>query len=148
MQAAYQTAEDLLKKHPDVKGIYPWATLIARGTTDAVKAAGYKKGQIKIVTHNLVVGVEKDIKDGWTEAAVVAEQIGMAAQAVRNVVDLIEGRQPQGNPHRGGTLSYIQNFMAFKHNLSNLDRGGIEAPKNWMIKRAKRQKNIVGGKRR
>ncbi len=65
VQAAYQTAEDLLKKHPDVAGIYPWATLIARGTTDAVKAFskanGFKAGKIKIVSHNSAVGVEKDI---------------------------------------------------------------------------------------
>ncbi len=148
VQHAFQTAEDLLKKHPDVKGIYPWATLIARGTVDAVKAAGYKPGQIKIVTHNLVVGIEKDIRDGWVHAAVLAEQIAMASEAVYNVIDLIEGRTPPGTPYRGGTLSYIQNYMAFQHNLDILDRSGIEAPKNWMIKRQKRAANIVGGKRR
>ncbi|MFC1491052.1 hypothetical protein ACFLQ0_00480 [Nitrospinota bacterium] len=69
-------------------------------------------------------------------------------RAVRNVVDLIEGRQPRGAPHRGGTFSYIKNFMAYKHNLDIIDRSGMEAPKEWMIKRAKRAKNIVGGKRR
>jgi len=152
VQAAYQTAEDLLKKHPDVAGIYPWATLIARGTTDAVKAFskanGFKPGKIKIVTHNIAVGVEKDIRDGWTYGAVLAEQIGMASQAVRNVVDLIEGRQPPGAPHRGGTLSYIKNFMVYKSSLDKIDRSGMQAPKEWMIKRAKRAKNIVGGKRR
>jgi protein TorT len=148
VQAAYQTAEDLLKKHPDVAGIYPWATLIARGTVDAVKAAGKKPGEIKIVTHNLVVGIEKDIRDGWVHGAVLAEQIAMAKEAVRNVVDLIEGRQPVGAPHRGGSLAYIKNFMAYKHNLDLIDRSGIEAPKEWMIKRAKRSTNIVGGKRR
>ncbi|MDA1001095.1 MAG: substrate-binding domain-containing protein, partial [bacterium] len=131
VQVAYQTAEDLLKKHPDVAGIYPWATLIARGTVDAVKAGGFKPGQIKIVTHNLVVGVEKDIRDGWVYGAVLAEQIAMAREAVRNVIDLIEGRQPQGVPYRGGTLAYIKNFMAYKHNLELLDRSGIEAPKEW-----------------
>jgi len=152
VQAAYQTAEDLLKKYPDVAGIYPWSTLITRGTTDAVKALskakGWKPGKIKIVTHNIAVGVEKDIRDGWTYGAVLAEQIGMASQAVYNVVDLIEGRQPPGNPHRGGTLSYIKNFMVYKSSLDEIDRSGMQAPKNWMIKRAKRAKNIVGGKRR
>jgi protein TorT len=148
VQAAYQTAEDLLKKHPDVKGIYPWATLIARGTVDAVKAANYKPGQIKIVTHNLLVGIEKDIRDGWVHAAVLAEQIAMAKEAVYNVIDLIEGRLPPGAPSRGGTLTYIKNYMAFKQNLDILDRSGIEAPKEWMIKRQKRATNIVGGKRR
>ena len=152
VQAAYQTAEDLLKKHPDVAGVYPWSTLISRGTTDAIKAFskanGYKPGKIKIVTHNIAVGVEKDIQDGWTYGAVLAEQIGMASQAVKNVVDLIEGRQPKGAPHRGGTLSYIKNFMVYKSSLGEIDRSGMEAPKDWMIKRAKRSSNIVGGKRR
>lgn len=148
VQAAYQAAEDLLKKHPDVKGIYPWATLIARGTVDAVKAAGRKPGEIKIVTHNLLVGIEKDIKDGWVYSAVLAEQIAMSRQAVRNIVELIEGRQPPGLASRGGTLSYIPNYMAYKENLDLIDRSGIEAPADWMAKRQARAVNIVGGQRR
>ncbi len=55
---------------------------------------------------------------------------------------------PCGIAPSGGTLSYIKNFMAFKHNLDLIDRSGMEAPKEWMIKRQKRAKNIVGGKRR
>ncbi len=78
----------------------------------------------------------------------LAEQIGMAKTAVRNVVDLIEGRQPPGAPHRGGSLSYIKNFMVYKSSLDKIDRSGMEAPKEWMIKGAKRAKTIVGGNRR
>lgn len=148
VQAAYQATEDLLKKHPDVKGIYPWATLIARGTVDAVKAAGRKPGEIKIVTHNLLVGIEKDIRDGWVHGAVLAEHVAMASEAVRNIVDVIEGRTPAGIPYRGGSLTYIQNYMAYKHNLDLIDRRGIEAPADWMVKRQARAANIVGGQRR
>jgi hypothetical protein len=38
--------------------------------------------------------------------------------------------------------------MVYKSSLDKIDRSGMQAPKEWMIKRAKRSKNIVGGKRR
>ena len=57
----------------------------------------------------------------------LAEQIAMASEAVYNVIDLIEGRQPPGTPYRGGTLSYIQNYMAYpaqsRHTGSQRHRG-------------------------
>jgi len=53
--ASLACAQDFLMRHPDVAAIFSWiSTYNGHGTIQALKAAGYKPGEVKHVATNSI----------------------------------------------------------------------------------------------
>jgi ribose transport system substrate-binding protein len=89
---AYARAQELLTKYPDLKGLYCHNDDTTVGCVQALKQAGKKPGQIKLVTLNgspTGIGL---IKAGWLQADVTQPPPLESALAVRALAQILAGQ--------------------------------------------------------
>ncbi|HEY3742431.1 MAG TPA: substrate-binding domain-containing protein [Bryobacteraceae bacterium] len=93
---AMAVAENLLTAHPDLNGMFSSSEPMTVGTSQALKAHGMA-GKIKFVGFDSSEGLIDDMKAGVIDALVVQDPHKIGFEAVKTIVDKLNGKTP---PHR------------------------------------------------
>jgi len=92
-QQAFARAQELLVKYPNLKGLYCHNDDTTVGCVQALKQAGKKPGEIKLVTLNGSPTGAALIKQGWLQADVTQPPPLESALAVRALAQIIAGQK-------------------------------------------------------
>jgi len=90
---ARAVCENFLTGHPDLNGIFASAEPSSVGAALAVKSRGLS-GKIHVVTFDSSEGLIEDLKGGTIDAMVVQDPFKMGFEAVKTVVDKLNGKTP------------------------------------------------------
>lgn len=91
-QQALARAQELLTKYPNLKGLFCHNDDTTVGCVQALKQAGKKPGQIKLVTENASPTGVQLLKQGWLQADVALPPPLESSIAVRAVAQIIAGQ--------------------------------------------------------
>jgi ribose transport system substrate-binding protein len=94
-QEALARAQELLTKYPNLKGLYCHNDDTTVGCVQALKQAGKKPGDVKMVTLNGSPTGIALIKQGWLQADVTQPPPLESALAVRALAQVIAGTAPK-----------------------------------------------------
>lgn len=91
-QEAYARMQELLQKYPDLKGVYCHNDDTTVGCVQALKQAGKKPGDVKLVTENASpIGIQL-VKQGWLQADIGASPAEESALATHLLSLSIAGK--------------------------------------------------------
>ena len=88
---ARAAAENMLTAHPDLRGMFCSSEPSAVGGALAVKARNLS-GKLQLVTFDSSADLVEDLKGGTIQAMVVQDPFRMGYDAVKSVVDKIDGK--------------------------------------------------------
>jgi ribose transport system substrate-binding protein len=86
-------AENILTAHPDLDGMFASAEANSLGAVQALKARGLA-GKIRLVTFDFSDAHVEALKDGTIDAMIVQDPYRMGYEAVRTLVDKLNGKAP------------------------------------------------------
>ncbi len=87
---AMGAAENILTAHPDLNGIFASSEPSSVGTALALKSRGLS-GKVKFVAFDSTDSMIEDLKGGTIDAMVVQDPFQMGYQAVKSLVDKLNG---------------------------------------------------------
>lgn len=116
---ALDRAQAILSSHRDLAGFYTWFVQNGIGAAQAVRAAGYKPGQIPIVAKDASPQGEDLMHAGYLTALLVGEPIRMGATSA----DLID-RALRGQS--GPRAIILHNALMTDRTAKLIDRSGFE----------------------
>jgi ribose transport system substrate-binding protein len=90
---ARAAAENMLTAHPDLAGFFGSSEPSATGASLAVRGRGLA-GKVKVVAFDASGNLVADMRDGVIQAMVVQDPFKMGFEAVRTVVDKLNGKTP------------------------------------------------------
>ncbi len=92
-EKAQSVTENFLTKYGHtINGIYAEDDGMGLGALNAIKAAGFKKGEIKLRTANMFGEGYDEIKEGWHTGSVSQSPIEDAKLAIQSAVEIAEGQ--------------------------------------------------------
>jgi len=91
---ALRVTEDILTAHSDVNGLFASSEPCAVGGAQAVKSRGLS-GKVKFVGFDASEGMIQDLKAGVFDALVVQDPFKMGHEAVRTLVEKLNGKTPE-----------------------------------------------------
>ncbi len=121
---AMKVMEDMLQAHPDLKAVYTFAGMICQGAIQAIRAAGYKPGQIFIGSADMIDYQKRQLEEGWATVLVPNTPVDMAKDAVRLTLDMIKGKPVPA-------MTWNRAVMVTKKTLPSYDWSGNEFPEGW-----------------
>jgi ribose transport system substrate-binding protein len=86
-------AENILTAHPDLDGMFASAEANSLGAIQALKARGLS-GKVRLVTFDFSDAHVEALKDGTIDIMVVQDPYRMGYEAVRTLVDKLNGKTP------------------------------------------------------
>jgi ribose transport system substrate-binding protein len=86
-------AENILSSHPDLDGIFCSTEPSSTGTSLALKSRGLA-GKVKFVAFDSSDTMIQDLRDGVIHALVVQDPFRIGFEAVRTLVDKLNGKNP------------------------------------------------------
>ncbi|WP_321477118.1 substrate-binding domain-containing protein [uncultured Paludibaculum sp.] len=86
-------AENILAAHPDLDAFFTSTEPSATGTVLALKSRGLER-KVKLVTVDSSENLIDEMRSGVLSALVAQDPFGMAFQAVKSLVDKLDGKQP------------------------------------------------------
>ena len=90
--SALKATEDYLTAHPNAKGIYVWGGSVqTEGVIKAVKAAGYKPGELKIVASYSIPSCHEHLKEGWLQYVMPGAAVTVGRTSVQNMAKMFKG---------------------------------------------------------
>ncbi|MBI5084691.1 MAG: substrate-binding domain-containing protein [Acidobacteria bacterium] len=92
---ARAAAENILAAHPELDGLFTTTEPSAAGAVLALKGRGLN-GRIRLVTNDSSDALVEEMRAGNVDAFIAQDPYGMAFQAVKTLVDKLEGRTPPG----------------------------------------------------
>lgn len=95
--------EDILGAHPDLDGIFASNESSAVGAAQAVKSRGVA-GKIKLVGFDSSSSLVQDLKDGVIDSLVVQNPYRMGYEAVKTILEHLNGRTPPRRIDSGARL--------------------------------------------
>jgi ribose transport system substrate-binding protein len=90
---ARAAAENMLTAHPNLKGIFGSSEPSSVGAALAVKARELS-GKVKVVAFDSSDNLAEDLKGGAIQAMVVQDPYEIGYQAVKTIVDQLDGKTP------------------------------------------------------
>ena len=90
---ARAAAENMLTANPDLDGMFASSEPSSVGTALALKARGLS-GKVKFVGFDSSEGLVEDLRGGTIDALVVQDPFKMGYEAVKSLVDKLNGQQP------------------------------------------------------
>jgi ribose transport system substrate-binding protein len=90
---ARAAAENILTAHPDLDGIFGSSEASSTGIALALKSRGLA-GKLKVIAFDATDDLIADLKDGAIDAIVVQDPFKMGFEAVRTLVDKLNGTTP------------------------------------------------------
>ena len=94
-EKAYAKMQNILKAHPDIKGLFCANDNMAIGAMKAVAEAG-KKGKIKIIGYDNIPGVKSAIDSGEMDATIEQHPDLMGKYGLKLAVGILNGSVRQG----------------------------------------------------
>ena len=122
--AGLKIMEDMLQAHPDVQYVTCFADLIAQGVVQALRSAGKKPGQVKVICFNISDLTQKLFREGWIDAIVVGEPVWMAKRSMQLAVSLVKGEKVPKE-------TWTQEIMITRDMLDRADLKDNTVPKGW-----------------
>ncbi len=92
---AMAAAENILAAHPDLGGLFASTEPSSSGASLALKSRGLS-GKVKFVAFDASDSMIEDLKGGTIDATVVQDPFKMGFEAVKTIVDKLNGKTP---PH-------------------------------------------------
>jgi rhamnose transport system substrate-binding protein len=93
---AFQTAQDLMKAHPNLKGIWGISTVAFPGAAEAVKQAG-KSGKVLVTGLATPNDMKAYVKDGTVKSVILWNTMDLGYLTVRAAAALAEGKLKAGD---------------------------------------------------
>ncbi len=90
---AMTAAENILTAHPDLNGMFASAEPSSLGAALALKARGMG-GKVRLVAFDASEPMVEELKAGIIDATVAQDPFGMGFQAVKTLVDKLNGQTP------------------------------------------------------
>jgi ribose transport system substrate-binding protein len=91
-EQAQTVTEDVLTRFgKKIDGIYAFDDGMGAGVINALKAAGYKPGQVPVVTCNMFAEGYTSIQQGWETGSSVQSPIDDARLAIETAVKVVNG---------------------------------------------------------
>lgn len=90
---ARAAAENMLTAHPDLAGFFGSSEPSTTGASLAVRGRGLA-GKVKVVAFDASDNLVADMRDGVIQAMIVQDPFKMGFEAVRTVVDKLNGKTP------------------------------------------------------
>jgi ribose transport system substrate-binding protein len=90
---AMAASENILTAHPDLDGVFASSEPSSVGAALAIKGRGLS-GKVKMVAFDSSDGMIEDLKGGTIDAMVVQDPFKIGFEAVRTVVDKLNGKTP------------------------------------------------------
>lgn len=87
-------AENIMTAHPDLAGIFASSEPSSLGVSQAIKARNVA-GKVRFVAFDRSDGLDADTKAGVIDAMVVQDPVKLGYEAVRTVVDKLNGKTPE-----------------------------------------------------
>lgn len=115
-------AENFLTAYPDVDAIYTWFEIEAQGAIQALKARGYKPGQVKIITAWVSKETLKLVKEGWIQYILPGSAVEVGRTSARIMKKLLEGKEVPREVS-------VPMIAVGKDEIDKWDRSKWEAPK-------------------
>ncbi len=100
VEAAYQTAENLLISHPDVDGIFCPNESSVFGMLRAMQDAGIA-GKVRLVGFDASAKLVEALAAGEIDGLVIQNPFGMGYRGVRAVVEHLDGKSVEGRIDTG-----------------------------------------------
>jgi ribose transport system substrate-binding protein len=100
---AMAAAENMLTAHPGLDGIFASAEPSSVGAALALKQRGLS-GKVKLVAFDSSEGLVEDLKAGTIDALVAQDPFRIGYEAVKTLVDRLEGRTPPRHLDLSATL--------------------------------------------
>ena len=116
---ALTRTEAILAAHEDLAGIYTWFVQNGIGAAQALKARGYRPGQVAIVAKDIDSQGEQLLRDGWISALLVGEPVTMGRTSARLIDGLVSGSKIQ-------TSVLLHNELVTARTIDHIDRTGFE----------------------
>jgi ribose transport system substrate-binding protein len=116
--------EDMLQAHPDIKGVHTFAGMVMQGAVQAIKAAGYKPGQIKVGSADMVPYQRRFMEEGWVQSLVPNTPVLMARDAVRVCMEMIQGKSVPA-------MTWNRAVLVTPQTLASYNWGDNAAPEGW-----------------
>jgi ribose transport system substrate-binding protein len=89
---AMGASENMLTAHPDLNGMFASSEPSTVGASLALKGRGLS-GKVRLVGFDATEGLVSDLKEGVIDALVVQDPFKMGFEAVRTLVDKLNGKQ-------------------------------------------------------
>lgn len=93
---AFQTAQDLMKAHPNLKGIFGISTVAFPGAAEAVKQAG-KSGKVLVTGLATPNDMKAYVKDGTVKSVILWNTKDLGYLTIRAAAALAEGKLKAGD---------------------------------------------------
>jgi ribose transport system substrate-binding protein len=90
---AMAAAENILTAHPDLDGLFGSSEANSVGAAQAFKGRGLA-GKIRLVGFDYSDGLLADLRSGTIDALVVQDPFRIGYEAVKTLVDKLNGRMP------------------------------------------------------
>ena len=120
--AALKSSEDFLTAHSDVAAIYTWFEMMAQGAVQALKARGFKPGQVKVITAWVGPDTLGIMKEGWIQYALPGRAVEVGRTSVRNMMKMIKGEKVP-------LIVDVPMIAISADEVDRFDRSGWAAPK-------------------
>ena len=92
---AFQTAQDLMKAYPNLKGIWGISSVSFPGAADAVRQAG-KGGQVQVTGLGTPNGMKEFVKDGTVKSVILWNTVDLGYLTIQVADQLANGKLKTG----------------------------------------------------
>lgn len=117
-QAAFEEAQQLLSRYPNLKGLFCHNDDTMMGCVSALRQAGRQPGDVVLATLNVSPTGIQLIKEGWMVGGVQQSPPLESAMATRLLAQMIAGEQP---PLAEGRRCWADTPVATADNVDQLD---------------------------
>ncbi len=121
---AMKVMEDMLQAHTDIKAVHTFAGMVMQGAVQAIKAAGYKPGQILVGSADMVPYQRRFMEEGWVQALVPNTPVLMAKDAVRVCMEMIQGKSVPA-------MTWNRAVLVTPKTLASYNWGDNASPEGW-----------------
>jgi ribose transport system substrate-binding protein len=109
VESAYQTAENLLNRFPDVDGIFCPNESAAFGMLRALQDAG-RAGEVRFVGFDASENLVEGLRSGAVDALVLQNPVAIGEISVRVLIDHLDGKPVEGRIDTGVSLATRENL--------------------------------------
>lgn len=131
---AMKVMEDMLQAHPDIRAVHTFGGMVMQGAVQAIRAAGYKPGQILVGSADMAPYQRRLMKEGWVQVLVPNTPVLMAEDAVKVCVRMIHGEPVPA-------MTWNRAVLVIPQTLASYNWGDNAAPEGW-----KPSMSVSGGK--
>jgi ribose transport system substrate-binding protein len=111
--------EDMIQAHPKLKYVTCFGDQIAQGVVQALRAAGKKPGQVKVICFNMADLTKQMFLQGWITAIDLGEPVWMAKRSMELAYNLVKGKKVPKNTWTREVLITNKNMLKLVDLRSN-----------------------------